>query len=106
MRADFFFSHKGDYDVILFSMSERLPAIDRLTQTWQLVGDDVCAVLVGEELEVDESQISALLQSRVMPSSLDLCDAAVVRGDQSMRVGQDQKEIFQGGRLVIPSLGR
>ena len=89
--------HEGPYDLIILAAGKRGLAVERLKEVWRSIGDNAQAVLVGQELEVEESHITELLHSEMLPSELDLCEAAIVRYSQA--------EPHAGG-LELPFDGR
>lgn len=93
--------HEGSYDVIILAMGEHGSALDRLNEVWRLVGNEAHAVLVGEELEIEEDQIATLLRcSQKVPAELDLCDAAIVTS-QSGAASPEYQGYPWGGRLLL-----
>ena len=96
--------HEGPYDLIILSVGERGPAVDRLNRIWSLVGEDAHAVLIGEELEVDGNQIEELLHSEMLPPQLDLCEAAIVRSPSSRPRIEGQDSPYDG-RLLLRKMG-
>lgn len=100
-RGSVLVSHEGSHDLITLSLGEHAPALDRLNRIWSLVGGEANAVLVGEELEIDDEQIATLLESGEVPADLDLCDAAIAKLP-SPPAGLDGKdELLHGGRLLM-----
>lgn len=100
-RGSVLVSHEGSYDLIMLSLGEHAPALDRLNRIWRLVGGEASAVLVGEELEVDDEQIVTLLESGELPADLDLCDAAIVRVPAAVGELDGRNELSHGGRLLL-----
>lgn len=92
----------GAHDVIQLSVERHSPPVDWLGRVWGIVRTEASAVLVGEELEVDEDQLKKLFQFRAIPADLDLCDAAVV-GSSDVGAMADGQGPWYGGQLLLPA---
>lgn len=92
--------HEGAYDLIVLALALHGSAIERLIRTWGVVGDAAQAVLVGNELEVEHSQVTELLRSGMLPSELDLCEAAII-GSEGGSTRMGGRELPYGGSLLL-----
>lgn len=101
-RGNVMVSHEGPYDLVVLSLSEHVPAVDLVTRVWNAVGADACAVLVGEELDVDDKQVDSLLEAEEIPADLDLCQAAVSKSPVRVsRRGRRGELVEHGGCLLL-----
>ncbi len=96
-------SHEGSHDLVVLSLSEHAPALDRLNRIWSVVGREADAALVGEELDVEDEQIATLLESGEIPAGLDLCDAAIVKQLPASITKRSElaDDLVHGGRLLL-----
>ena len=101
-RGTVLISHEGPYDLVVLSLGKHTPTLDVLTRIWSAVGADAHAVLAGEELDVNENQVGALLEEGEIPDDLDLCQAAVAKLPLSFsRASELGGLVEHGGRLLL-----